>query len=174
MTALLSRIRSDRSGIASLEIALAMPVLLILLSGTIETVNFIRVSDKVQAVSFATADLLSQQQTLSTSRVNDVFRATELMMQPFDASGLRIGVAAVRFRAGDGQATLDWTESRNGGVVDAPLALTAQLTAPGQSVIVVTAEYTYRPIFGTLILSGLALKETAFAQPRRANVIERN
>jgi len=169
----LRRFAGNQRGVAAVEMALVMPVMLILLLGSLETVTLLRADSKVQAIAFTTGDLMTLEPTLSTATVNDIFTAASLMIQPFTSTGLKIGVASVVFDPVDGSPSVAWTEALNGGAVPNPLTMAAGMGAPGESVIIVYVEYAYPALFADVVFSPITLDESVTVRPRRSDTITR-
>ena len=170
----LAQIWSCRRAVAAIEMAIVTPVLLTLLLGSVETVQMLRSSGRIQTVAFTVGDLVTQQKDLTTTELNNIYQATDLILAPFPTAALSIGVASVTFTSDENATpTLAWTESRNGGTVDQPLTLATPFAAAGQSVIIVTVDYAYLPIFANFIFGPLAFSETIYARPRKSTDVKR-
>ncbi len=169
----LTRFLYNQRGVAAVEMALVMPIMVILLLGSLETVNLLRADSKVQAIAFTTADLMTLEPTLSTATVNDIFTAASLMIQPFTSTGLKIGVASVVFDPDDGTPSVDWTEALNGGSVPDPVTLATGMGAPGESVVIVRVEYTYPALFAEAVFPPITLDEMVTVRPRRSDTVSR-
>lgn len=96
-----------RRGIAAVEFALIVPVLLILAIGTIEVLTLYRTEAKLNAVAINVAQMASFAPSVSTSTasgstssLNDMCKGAVLGMAPFPTSGLTIAVASVTEEAG--------------------------------------------------------------------------
>ncbi len=168
---LFSRIKEFRNndkGVALVEFALLLPVMLILLIGTLELSNLLRLDRKVTLAANTAVDLTAQQPSLSDAELADIFRALELSLIPFGEGGLSVGIRSYEFDPDDGSASVAWTESLAGGVIDENMATINSLAVPGQSVVVATAQYVYQPIFPSFIFDSFTIDETAFSRPRNS------
>jgi len=164
----LARLAGDARGLAATEFALTLPFVLLFLPGATEITNLVLVDRKLVAATQTTADLVTQETQVTSGDLSDIFRAAELVMQPYDEADLRIGIANVRFDPDDGTPTLDWQAQRRAGSVVNPLAAARDLGAAGESVIVVSLAHRYRPVLGTLFIDSFELTESAFSRPRRS------
>jgi Flp pilus assembly protein TadG len=168
-----TRLMRDERGATIAEFALVLPILITILLSTVEITNLLLIDRKVVAATQTAADLITQETTLDDARLNDIFTATELILEPFPATSLQIGVASVRYQTSNGAAYLDWSESHNTGTVPDPTVLAATMGEPGASVIIARVNYTYDPIFVDLVIGSLDLEETAFSRPRRSGYVAR-
>jgi Flp pilus assembly protein TadG len=89
------------------------------------------------------ADLVAQEEAVSTANLEDIFDIGGLIMKPFATSGLKQRVSSVTRTAG--AAKVDWSrgDGMTARVVGATIALPADLIANGESIIVSEATYDY-------------------------------
>jgi len=166
----------DERGSTLIELALLLPILVSLFLGSVELSTALRADRKMIATTQSLVDLITQASNLTDQEMTDVLNAAQMIMRPFpiDGTRLKIGVASVQFDADSGAPTVDWTESRNGGVVANATTKAAGMGIPGESVVLVHVEYTYTPVLGALFFqNGLTFRETATARPRKSAWITR-
>ena len=89
------RLARDRRGAAAIEFAFIAPVLLSLYFVTMEVAQGIEANKKIARVASMTADLLTQQQTLSKSEVEAIMRIGEAILQPYNRTKPTITVTAI-------------------------------------------------------------------------------
>ena len=160
-------------GTAMTEFILIVPMMTLMLTGVMEVTGLLQLDRKLQNAAYATADLATQNPKLNNTRLADIFTAADLVVQPYVNSGLAVGIASVVFDPDTGNPSVDWTESLRGGSVPEAATLAVGMGAPGESVVVVRANYTYTTLFGDFVFSGLDLEEVAFARPRRSLKVTR-
>jgi Flp pilus assembly protein TadG len=160
-------------GAAMTEFILIVPMMVLMLTGVVEVAGLLQLDRKLQNAAYATADLSTQNPSLNDTRLADIFAAANLVLQPYIDTGLSVGIASVVFDADTGAASVDWTESLRGGTVPDAATLAVGMGGPGESVVVVRANYTYVPLFGDFVIPGVPLEETAFARPRRSLKVTR-
>ena len=80
------RFRDDRRGLAAVEFALIVPLMLMMVFGTIEITNGIAVKRKIDLVSRTLSDLTSRASTLSSTDVTSFFTVGSAIMQPYGSS----------------------------------------------------------------------------------------
>ena len=115
-------------GIAAVEFALILPLLLVLYFGSIEVTQAVRASRKVDLVASALANLASQQSTCSAGSTpclteadmtgsNGIFTAAAAIMAPFDTTTLQMTISQVTISTYNTAliAKVDWTVTNNGG-----------------------------------------------------------
>lgn len=124
----LAAFASGVDGIAAVEFALILPLLLLLYFGSFEVTQAVRASRKVDLVAAALANLASQQATCSTGTTpclteadmtgsNGIFTAAAAIMAPFGTATLKMTVSQINITSYNGSliAKVDWTVTNNGG-----------------------------------------------------------
>jgi len=177
---LLNRIRKDRRGVASLELALVVPLMVILLIGIYQVAQLVRLNMKVSSVATEMADLVAQQTSTVTGGTSGVLGnfcvAAKLAMTPF-ATGttgpFSLAIASVT-NSSSGVA-VDWESDGSCTVAASAMGSNAVtlVTSPtnllpntNDSVIVVQATYKYSSVVQYLAPGVLTITKTAFARPR--------
>lgn len=94
--------------------ALAAPVLIMLMLASVALARFVILDQKLDRVAISTSDLVARAETISESKLDDIFIAAEQVAQPFElaASG-RVIVSSVINEDGDGP-TIAWQRSDDG------------------------------------------------------------
>ena len=85
----------DRSGVAALEFALIVPLLLALYFVTMEVAQAIEVNKKVGRVGSMVADLVTQMQEIRKSELEGIMRIGEATLQPYNRSQPDIIITAI-------------------------------------------------------------------------------
>lgn len=164
-TALFAATRHE-GGIAATEFALILPVLMLILMGTIELTNALTTKRKLLNAVQSTADLIGQQTNVTASDLSTIYLASRLTMTPLDVTTLSLGVASVRFDDLTGDPSLSWTDSYGGGMVTDPLVKATGRGEAGASIIIVSGSYTYTPLIKLIIPSNFVMNEIIYARPR--------
>lgn len=117
----LRRLTRDRGGMAAVEFAMIMPVLLFLYIGALDVTRGVMASRKVNLLSRTISDLVSQQSTTAatpSSKISLIFTTASAVMAPYDTSTLTLTVSAIDLMAKSDksccQAKVRWTYT-NGG-----------------------------------------------------------
>lgn len=175
LTRLTRRFHHRDDGIAAVEFALVLPVLLLVLMGVIELSNVMMAERKLLNAMQSTADLIGQKTDITHTDLNDIFYAARLTMNPLDTTALTIGVASVRFDDSTGDPTLDWSSSWNGGSVQNPTTLAVGRGEAGASIIIVSGAYSYSPLSKLIIpANSMTLEEISYVRPRKVDYIIKN
>lgn len=94
----LARFTRDRQGVAAIEFALLMPILLMLVMATAEIVNAVDQKRKIVQLSRTLADLTAQgdsQNPVSTTLMSDILSSATPILAPFRATDATIQIAAI-------------------------------------------------------------------------------
>jgi Flp pilus assembly protein TadG len=163
-----------RRGVVAVEFALIIPFLVTLLYGTAELGNIYMLDRKINRSAQIGADLVAQVETVSTSDLEDVMDAMDQIVSPFGTTTRKIKVSQIYYDPVDDQIEIDWSVARN----DTPLTggdvytLPGNLVASGESVIIVSYEYTYTPTYATF-LGSFTIVDEAYLRPRLTTRVEK-
>ncbi len=112
---------ADRRGVAAVEFALILPLILLLYVGAVDMTRAVLLGRRLDLLSRTISDLVSQQSTttpVTSSTVSLIFGAASAVMSPFPTSALNLTVSAVDIKANaDGtccQALVRWSFTQNG------------------------------------------------------------
>lgn len=194
----LARWRGDLRGVAAVEFALILPLMLLLYLGSTQIVQSLMASRKLSIVARSLSDLVAQQPAgtnLTDTQLNDIFAAASSIMSPFSTASLKMTVSSVEFAPKTSPATgydakPRWSVLRNGSLPRPCAILTpvpdatqnginkmpVGLYAAG-SVIVADVSYTYTPAFGGQLLawstseSNVRMSRTLYMRPRAQSLI---
>lgn len=179
----LRALRGDERGSAAVEFAFLMPLLTLMLLGTMELGRAINMDRVFTMATETTGDLVAREQYMGTSssdaksNLDSIMLSVKQLMQPYDSTSLALGVFSVQASPTDANDTrVVWSYSYNGKSVPgkcATYALPAGLVAKGGSAIVVESSYIFKPLF-TNVISGFSGNMTwtdkSFHSPRNSCV----
>ncbi len=186
----LRRFAADRRGIAIVEFAALLPVLVVAFFGCFEAARYILASLKIDRVASETADLVSQLDAVSVAELTDLFHAGEDIMTPFDGTQNghlddgRIIVSDVYCQPNanpswkcptNAPATVSWQRNDGGTLAETSqigsqggnATMPAGLTlTQGEDVIVVEAFYRYTPTLAGWLFGTTTFYKVAYYRPR--------
>ncbi|NBO18659.1 MAG: pilus assembly protein [Proteobacteria bacterium] len=154
------RLRSNQEGVALIEFAIALPVLVILLIGMAETAYYTLHQQKLDKLASAMADFVTQGKTVSVGDLNAFGLTVPQIMRPFNFSGTVIFSSASRINRTTGPAAcrnrnpcIDWQyrilgsdSSRIGAPGTAPVLPGGYTLQSNQGVIVAEIFLRYTPL----------------------------
>jgi len=157
------RFGRDGRGVAAVEFALVLPVLMVMYFGTLELTQAVSVSQKVTHLSSSVADLVTQTQSISGTEMNDIFTASSAIMAPFNTTSLQIIVAAVNYDA-DGTGKVAWSAAYHSTpyAKDSapPVTIPSEMQVPNTQVIIGVVKYTHNSMFSQILYD--IIGKTAF------------
>jgi Flp pilus assembly protein TadG len=168
----LSRLWPHQSGIAAVEFALILPILLVLWIGGVEVTSALSVDRRLNNFAASMGDLVSRAKTVTYTDVDDLFELTEAAMFPYDATGMTMRITAVTIEP-SGSTKVAWSRARGmtayakDTVVNSTVPATLRPpSTSGSQIIMSEVFYTYRPAVGYVITSNVELEERVYFVPR--------
>ncbi len=170
---LLRRLAGDGAGIAAVEFALILPVMLTLYFGAVEFGDVLTIDRKVTHVTSSLADLVTQSRTISDTDMANILDATAAIVTPYDDSLLRITVSGVSIDK-DGKATVAWSDARNATpfAVNSVVTVPQALDIPNTFLVTAQVHYLYTPLIGYMVTGPWDLKDRFYLQPRLSNDVK--
>lgn len=169
---LIRRFRRERRGVAAVEFALLLPLMLTIYVGGSEIGQALTIARKVTHVTSSLADLTSQPTTLSSSDVTNIFNAAASIMTPYPTSRLRIKLSGITVDSA-GVAKVKWSQAYNDTALTANDIVTLPTGVATPSSFLVTAEvhYDYDPTFGYALTGNRDLHDQFYFRPRQSDSI---
>ncbi|KQP07406.1 MAG: pilus assembly protein [Methylobacterium sp.] len=152
------RFARERDGVALVEFALLVPVLLLFYCGTVELTNVLRHARKLDILSRTIGESLSQRTQPTSAEIEDIFKAAAIVMAPYDGAELRMSVSAVGVGVVPQFGPLQICSSA--ATPGAPLrvpgtpapVVEAEAVQPaGSRLLLVEITATYRPVSGPVV-----------------------
>ena len=168
------RFAGDRRGIAAVEFALIVPLMIAMYFGALEITDALTVSRRVTLATQTVADLTAQSAVITDSDMTDIFAATAAVMAPYDASNLKMRVTSV-VADSDNNTKVAWSDGYNmsARTKNSTIALPAGLTSGGDSVIYAEVSFTYTSLLGKYFTTPFTFTDEAYLRPRRSLQVAR-
>lgn len=164
----------DRRGVAAIEFALILPILVTLYFGSVEVTQAVAASRKVTLVTRTVADLSSQVKNITAGDMNNILGATSTVAYPLGGTNLRVVVSAVTIDK-DGIATVTWSATLNGTKRQDKQVVTSlipeALRVAETQLIWSEVEYDYTPAVGYVMTGTITLKDKLFMRPRLSDKV---
>jgi Flp pilus assembly protein TadG len=179
---------ADRRGVAAIEFAFMVPVLLVMYLLSMEAYQAIETSKKVARVGSMVADLVTQQQSVSTADLAAIMKIGESTMQPYNRSMPKVVITAIQMDSDEEapQAQIVWSYQMENGIYGpspgASNSIPSALKTPNAFLIRVQSTLDYKPIMtwsgdseqkpGFLdVFGSLAMGQTYYLRPRMSLTI---
>lgn len=164
----------SRAGNTAVEFAFLLPVMVTLFFGLFEVSQAVMAYMKLVDATQTVADLVTQQQSVSSGDFPNFYTAGQLVMAPFPAGKLGVAITSVAFDS-TGTASVAWHEEC-GGISPIPNAVTlAAGTASNppkpfgqanESVVIVQGNFAYASWLHYVLPSAMTLTQIAYSRPR--------
>lgn len=166
--------KRDKKGSVSAELALAMPLLITILSGVIEAGNFLLLNMKLQHTTIAMADLATRDDEITEEVLSDIFTAVPAIMEPYSDSNRTSIILSAVSQTEDVSATVFW-QRRGGDLTGTVSAIGEEGGAPtlpdiltlrdDETIIIAESFYQYEPLIFD-VFGAQTLTKTSYFRPR--------
>ena len=168
----LRRLRKDKSGLAAVEFAMLLPVMITLFFGVVELSLALTCRANVTNVASVAADLVAQESAMTTADMNNVFSAANAMLYPYDTSVAQITVSSIVYDTVSKSLTsgkVGWSCAKNttAKTVGNTVTLPAGLMTADSSVIMAEISYAYTSPTTKFITGTKTMTNTFYTKPRR-------
>jgi Flp pilus assembly protein TadG len=177
MKKLFQRFVKSTHGLAAIEFAFILPVMVIMFLGTVEVSNYVMTARRVASLASTAADLVAQESAISDDDMDDVFGAISVIVAPLDPLTVQIAITSVVADADGTTYRVAWSDARNrapravGSILGAS-EFPAGLIAAFQGSIMVEVWYGYDPMFADF-LPRKDITDTFYLKPRRSLTVTR-
>lgn len=163
-----------KSGVAALEFALMLPLVLLGFLGASEVSSAVQVSQKVSQTASTVADLVAQATTISNADETNIFAAANAITFPYPSAGETIVISSVVDNGG-GMGRVIWSDAQNGAAraVGSTVPLPAGVITAGGSAILAEVRYSYTPPTAYVITGAINMQSQFFSRPRRVAMVTR-
>jgi Flp pilus assembly protein TadG len=161
------RLAMDRQGVAAVEFALILPILLLLYFGMDELTQGVLAERRAAHTASTIGDLVAQSSSITQAEVADVFNVGDTVVYPFPTTALSMRITSVVDDA-NGNTTVAWSQGSGMAALGkgSTVAVPGSVVSPGQSVIMAEADYTYTPAVGYLLHAPIPFNEVYYLRPR--------
>ena len=169
-----ARFRHECHGVAAIEFAMLLPVMLTLYLGIAEASQGIAAHRKVTLTAHTLADLTTQYTDVNNAEMSNILNGASAIMAPYPIANLQAVVSELSINA-QGQASVVWSDTLNGTartagqVVDIP----ASMAIPNTFLVLAEVKYNYNPTYGYVLTGTLTLQDQFFMLPRQSTSIAR-
>ena len=164
------RLRRDRRGVAALEFALVLPMMLALYLGGFEACDAVSTYRKLADTTVTLGNVAAQYTSMSHTDVANVFAASSQIMAPYSTANLSITLSEVSTNASN-VASVVWSQSYNGGtplVTSTQVTLPSGMASPNTSYILVTTGYLFTLPTGYAFSHPLTMGDQIYMLPRQS------
>lgn len=160
----LTAFRQNRKGVAAVEFAVILPVMLAMYLGMVEVTAGVTVNRKVTLLARTLADLTAQSAKLTNTERNNIFAAAAHVMAPQGSSGVKMLIVSLYIDKNKA-VKVCWGEQQGGMTIPGTVTLDDGLKIADTSLIMSKVEMPYTPA-AKLVNATYTLSETSYMRPR--------
>lgn len=164
------RFWKDQKGLAAVEMAFVMPVMLSFLLGLIEVSQAVACRENVTHLAATGADLVGQESTVTGADMQNVFNAMSAILFPYSAAPIKITISSVVDNNTASSGKVAWSCTRGGtaraanSVITIPTGLITQ--GGGGSIVMTEVTYNYSSAISSYFVGPLAMHNVFYSKPR--------
>jgi Flp pilus assembly protein TadG len=168
------RFTRDPRGVAAVEFAMLLPLMVTLYLGTVEVSQGVSIDRKVTLTTRTVADLVTQSASINNASMTNILDASSKILSPYPTVDLKVTVSAVTIAA-DKKATIAWSDTRNGTAhpVGQQVTLPTALAVPNTTLIWSEVSYLYKPTIGYVMTGPVTLSDQIYMRPRLSDTVTR-
>jgi Flp pilus assembly protein TadG len=169
------RFAASTHGLAAIEFAMVLPVMLILLLASYDAGNGIALYMKVRSATYTLAAITNQYTTIQATDMDSIVGATSVVLAPYPSAPVVVTISQIKISSTN-KTTVSWSYSLNGTAltqgtsVTLPSTLTSSNNPCGTNtpcyLIYGQVSYTFTPSFGFFAIGGISLSDSIYVVPR--------
>ena len=171
----LARFADECRGVAALEFAMLLPMMMTLFLGSVEISTGVSIHRKVTLAARTIADLASQFTAIDNADMTNVLNSSTDIVFPYAAANLQAVVSELAVDA-QGNATVVWSDTLNGTAraVGSVVTIPANLAVANSYLLLGETSYSYKPSYGYVVTGTVTLSDQIYMHPRQSNSVTRN
>lgn len=161
------RYSRDVRGVASIEMALIFPVMLIVFVGLVDVANLLTANRRVTQTASTLGDLVTQATgTVDKADLNGFFSAARSIMAPFPDESTWLEYYT--FTNGEAGVELDWQHKSTGANCGAEPVPDEKLMSEDNDVVIARVCYDWEPVLGIILgISSSSVQDQIMMRPRQ-------
>ncbi len=170
----LNKFARAQSGLAALEFAILLPMMVVALFGSIDVIDTLNANKRAQNVAASLSDVVARDTEISNAEVSGLWSACDILMYPNTSSAMKVRVSSITIPTAT-SAKVVWSEGHGGyapRTANSTVSLPSAMMNAGTSVIMTETIYTYAPPLHFLFPS-IQLTHTAYRRSRLVDPIPR-
>ena len=163
----------DCRGLAAIEFAMIVPIMLVLFFGTDEF-SGIAVNRKVTMMARTLSDLTSQNISITDAQLTNIFNASSAIMTPYSATPVRSTITELYVDPATLAARVQWSKGSAPRAAGTTVAIPTALQAGGSYLIYSEVSYAFVPSVGYVLKNSITLSDFTFTRPRQSTCVMYN
>jgi len=164
----------DRRGVAAVEFAMVVPLMLVLLFGTYELSSAVAVDRKVTLMARTLSDLTSQNTDVTDTQLTNFFNASKAIMTPYASTPVNATITELYVDPSTKQARVQWSKGATPHEVKKILPIPTAFQTGGTYLIFSEVSYNYIPGTTWFIFEkdGIKLSDFSYTRPRYSKCVD--
>jgi Flp pilus assembly protein TadG len=159
----------DKRGVAAVEFAVIVPVMLVLFFGVDEFSSVVAVDRKVTLMARTLSDLTSQNDRVSDTQLTNFFNASSAIMTPYPSAPVKSTISELYIDPDTMQARVQWSKGAAPRVAGTTVTIPDALKVGNTYLIFSEVTYKYIPTVGYVMAkTGINLSDSTFTRPRQS------
>ena len=158
-------------GVAAIEFALVIPLIILVYAGGFEIVQAATVNRKLTDTTVQLANVTTQYTAVAQPDLANIFAASSQIMAPYPSGSLKIVLSQVQTDK-NSNGTVAWSQGYPTGTPclakNSAVALPTGFASPLANYILVQTTYSYAPTIGSAFVHTIPMKDQIFMVPRQS------
>jgi Flp pilus assembly protein TadG len=158
----------DRSGLAAVEFAMIIPIMLLLFFGTDEFSSGVAVNRKVTLMARTLSDLISQNISVTDAQFTNFFNASQAILTPYPSAPVNSTISELYIDPATKAARVQWSKGGAPRGVGTTVTIPTALQVGGTYLIFSEVSYAFAPTIGYVLKSTITLRDYSYTRPRQS------
>jgi len=168
----LQRFARDTRGLAAVEFAFILPLMLVLFFGTVELSSGVAVDRKVTLMARTLSDLTSQNISVTDNQLTNIFNASTGILSPYSAAPLKSTITELYIDPTTKIARVQWSKGDAPRGSGTSVAIPTALQVGDSYLIYSEVSYNYVPAIGYVMAkAGINLSDFSYTRPRQSQCV---
>ena len=165
----------DCRGLAAVEFAMIVPLMLVLFFGTVEFSSGIAVDRKVTIMARTLSDLTSQNISVTDTMLTNIFNASTGIMTPYSTTPVNSTITELYVDPVSKVARVQWSKGSSARAAGTTVAIPTALQVGDTYLIFSEVSYKYTPSIGFVMTkSGITMSDFTYTRPRQSRCVMYN
>jgi len=170
-----ARLARDCRGIAAVEFAVIVPLMLTMFFGTLEFSSGVAVDRKLTLAARTLSDLTSQSTTVVDLDLTNYTTTAKAIFTPYSATPFLSTITSLYVDSTTLAARVQWSKGSAPKSAGTTVTIPSQLQVPGTYLIMAEVSYRYVPTIGYVMApAGVPLSDVAYTRPRQGACVMYN
>lgn len=160
--------REDRRGLAAVEFALLLPLMLLVYLGGYQVTQAVAAYRKLSVTTVELASVAAQYTTMTKADTQSVMTASAQVMAPYPTSKLAAVLSEITTDSSS-KATVTWSQPFQGAtalVIGSTVTLPAGMASPSSNYILVQTSYSWTPPISSSFMKTIPMGDQIYMIPR--------